>query len=624
MASKTLTIEIGNEFIKICESELKKNSITVHSAVSVQTPEESVEDGFIRNDTLVSQTIKQAMSQESISAKEVVFVLSSSRIASKEVVLPYVKKKEKIQEMINANASDYFPIDINEYVFSYTILEEIKTKEEEKIRVLVYAAPSLMVEGYFELAATLGMKVKAVDYSGNSTLQLIKIQIDKKPTLVVQLGMDTTIASVMVDDVLRLQRTIPYGESLLLQSVTESRKVSSKVALELLSQVQIVKDSLDKDETTGSLKYLINNVNRVIEYYSSRNADTPLEKIVIIGEGADVMGMDVLFNNETGLPSERLTILKNVEPYNRMKISNSVLRNYMANFGASIDPIHFEPKRMAAAAQESKGESGTPFIIVGVVALAAAAALAIIPMVRLNNKEKTLEDLKTQISKKEYIEDVYAENEESTKMRDSMELYDLGTHSNTEYTPEVIDYLETIIPKDMKISSFNVEEGVVSMQVICTDKTQLAGFLEDLGNNSFLYTEDEEIVHIMHVTSDGYSEDTPEDDEDSENTVSRVTANVSFRVLSNDYLKLWLKEYEVVGFAHKSTKESVEEAIKNDTMTTNDATSDSKDSKSEDKDDDKDSSDSKSEDKSDDSDSSDSSSESSSSSSEKTTEKEAN
>ena len=192
MASKTLTIEIGNEFIKICESERRRDQIIVHTAVSVQTPEESVEDGFIRNNMLVSTAIRQAMTQEQITAKEVVFVLSSSRIASKEVILPG-GKKVKIQELIDTNASEYFPINVEEYVFSYTVLEAIKTKEEQKTRVLVYAAPDMMVQSYYELAATLGMKVKAVDYSGNSTLQLIKIQIDKKPTLVVQLGMDTTI-----------------------------------------------------------------------------------------------------------------------------------------------------------------------------------------------------------------------------------------------------------------------------------------------------------------------------------------------------------------------------------------------------------------------------------------------
>ena len=600
MASKTLTIEIGNEFIKICESERRRDQIIVHTAVSVQTPEESVEDGFIRNNMLVSTAIRQAMTQEQITAKEVVFVLSSSRIASKEVILPG-GKKVKIQELIDTNASEYFPINVEEYVFSYTVLEEIKTKEEQKTRVLVYAAPDMMVQSYYELAATLGMKVKAVDYSGNSTLQLIKIQIDKKPTLVVQLGMDTTIASVMVDDVLRLQRTIPYGESLLLQSVVESRKVSTKVALELLSQAQIVKESLDADETTGSLKYLINNVNRVIEYYSSRNTDTPIEKIVIIGEGADVMGMDILFSNETGLPAERLTMLKNVEPYNRMKISNSVLRNYMANFGASLDPIHLEPKSAKMVKNtDSSNDSGVPYFLLAGIFAIAAVGLFVYPNLKNKELNNKLDDIKAEISNKEGIHKVYEENEKSKTDLLDAELFDSATHSNAEYTYDLLKYFEKIVPKDMQVQSFNVTNNQVSVTVEYTDRLQLIGFVEGLEEgDSITYDEledklvedgiiekdsdeksddkqtkkdsDEEkdmntYTHIYNLTVGGYSSDLEPgvalglETADNSKTVEKLTADIAFNIASDKYLKDYIDEGVITGYQPSASETTEEEA----------------------------------------------------------------
>ena len=600
MASKTLTIEIGNEFIKICESERRRDQIIVHTAVSVQTPEESVEDGFIRNNMLVSTAIRQAMTQEQITAKEVVFVLSSSRIASKEVILPG-GKKVKIQELIDTNASEYFPINVEEYVFSYTVLEAIKTKEEQKTRVLVYAAPDMMVQSYYELAATLGMKVKAVDYSGNSTLQLIKIQIDKKPTLVVQLGMDTTIASVMVDDVLRLQRTIPYGESLLLQSVVESRKVSTKVALELLSQAQIVKESLDADETTGSLKYLINNVNRVIEYYSSRNTDTPIEKIVIIGEGADVMGMDILFSNETGLPAERLTMLKNVEPYNRMKISNSVLRNYMANFGASLDPIHLEPKSAKMVKNtDSSNDSGVPYFLLAGIFAIAAVGLFVYPNLKNKELNNKLDDIKTEISNKEGIHKVYEENEKSKTDLLDAELFDSATHSNAEYTYDLLKYFEKIVPKDMQVKSFEVKNNQVSVTVEYTDRLQLIGFVEGLEEgDSITYDEledklvedgiiekdsdeksddkdtkkdsDEEkdmntYTHIYNLTVGGYSSDLEPgvalglETADNSKTVEKLTADIAFNIASDKYLKDYIDEGVITGYQPSASETTEEEA----------------------------------------------------------------
>ena len=122
MASRTLTIEVGNEFIKIVELQKAKGKVMVHHAISVQTPPDSVEDGFVRNVSQVAEKIRNAMAEEQISANEVTFVLNSSRVATKEVPLPLVKK-DKIQELVNINASDYFPVNIDDYVIRNYVID---------------------------------------------------------------------------------------------------------------------------------------------------------------------------------------------------------------------------------------------------------------------------------------------------------------------------------------------------------------------------------------------------------------------------------------------------------------------------------------------------------------------
>lgn len=516
MASRTLTIEVGNEFIKVCEMQKNKNSVMVHHATSVQTPQNTVEDGFIRDIQAVAEAIRGALTQEQIIGKEVIFVLNSSRVATKEVILPLVKR-DKIQELVNVNASEYFPVNIEDYVLSYTVLEEKKTKEEQKSRILVFAAPETMVQSYFDLAAKLGMKVKAVDYAGNSTLQLIKIQIDMKPTMVVQLGMDTTIVSVMNNNVLQLQRTIPYGESLLLNQVMETRNVKANVALELLSSAQIVKESLDKDETTSSLRHLISNVNRVIEYYSSRNQEAPLQKIVIIGEGADVLGMDVLFANETGLQAERLTVLKNVESFNRIKISTSLLKQYMANIGASLDPIHLQPKADSGVQQKEKSVSLAPYVAAMGVLLAIAAAGFIYPTIVINGKKDDKAALEKDVKELSYVNDLEVQYNNATADVEGMNKVHLLTCNNTEYILDLIDYIEKNMPANSSYSGFGINDGAVSLNGVTMVEYEQAGFLDSLYDNP----------HIYDIKTDGYTKDYEQ---------NRVSFNVSFSVLSDDFM----------------------------------------------------------------------------------------
>lgn len=515
MASKTLTIEVGNEFIKICEMQKNKNTVMVHHATSVQTPADTVEDGLVRDIGQVADTIRRVLAEEQIMTREVTFVLNSSRVATKEVILPLVKR-DKIQELVNANASEYFPVNIDDYVLSYTVLEEKRTKEEQKSRILVFAAPELMVQSYFNLANILGMKVKAVDYAGNSTLQLIKLQIDEKPTLVVQLGIDTTIVSVMNNNILQLQRTIPYGESLLLNSVMESRNVKANVALELLSSAQIIKESLDKDETTGSLKYLISNVNRVIEYYSGRNQDALLQKIVIIGEGADVLGMDVLFANETGLPTECLTLLKNVESYNRIKISTALLKQYMANIGSSLDPIHLQPKvSMTDKSAKGKPESIVPYVAAMVVFLVIAAALVIYPTVSLKMKEDKKKDYQDKVESLSYVNKLEQDYNNATAKKNGIKSVYLATCDNTEWALDMLEFLESNMPQNSYFGGLSISGGTVAIQSVTMAEYEVAGFLDALESNE----------HIGNVTTTGYTKD-------YERNV--VSFSVNFSVISDD------------------------------------------------------------------------------------------
>lgn len=480
MAAKVVTIEIGNDFIKICEAQqMKGKSVTVHNAISVETPDGAMEDGIIRDMAAVADKIRSAMAEEQIAATAATFILSSARVVTREVVLPIVKK-EKIQETLIVNASEYFPVNIDEYVLSYTILEMKNTKEEKKTRLLVFAAPEMMVQGYYDLAKQLNMKVNAVDYIGNSTLQLIKIQIDERPTLVIQMGMDSTIVSVMNHNVLQLQRNISYGESLLLNAVMEDKKVSTKAAIELMAQAKLVKPYLEDDKITSSLKYLVSNVNRVVEYYSGRNREAPLQTAIIIGDGADVLGLDELFTNELNLHTERITLLKNVESYNRIKLSTSLLKLYMANIGATISPINFQTKAASSTDSKEVKEKGSNspvyYAVAGLLALVAVGLFAV-PFAQYRSSVNKKENLQSDIDAISDIQKTVSDYYTAYDKISDLEGFHQMSMTHDQWTLKFFETIEKVAPKGTRISALSITNGMVTMNAAFQSKEQVADFV---------------------------------------------------------------------------------------------------------------------------------------------------
>lgn len=101
--NKVLTIDITNESITITEvTASEKKTSTVHNAIIFETPEDAYEDGFIRDKERIAEAIKSQLAANGITNKNAIFVLTSTKIVNREVLVPFVKEN-KIKGIINAN-----------------------------------------------------------------------------------------------------------------------------------------------------------------------------------------------------------------------------------------------------------------------------------------------------------------------------------------------------------------------------------------------------------------------------------------------------------------------------------------------------------------------------------------
>ena len=232
-SSRVLTIDITNESITLVEvSPSAKKQTEVHNALIFETPEGAYEDGFIKDPEKIAGAIKEQLNANGITNKNVIFVLTSTKIVNREVLIPEVREN-KVKGIVTANASEYFPVNIEDYVVSHSILEHVTNEDKTKqLKLMVVAAPLNMVKGYYELGSILGLNVESIDYVGNAMLQLIKTQTSSSmTTMVIQLGSESTILNIVKGDTLLLQRTIPYGTNAVVTEVMDEKNVDATTAM---------------------------------------------------------------------------------------------------------------------------------------------------------------------------------------------------------------------------------------------------------------------------------------------------------------------------------------------------------------------------------------------------------
>ncbi len=513
--NKVLSVDITNESITIIElTASAKKQTNIHNVIIFETPEDSFEDGVIKEPEKIAAAIRDNLANRGITNKNAIFTLSSTKIVNREVVIPFVKEN-KIRGIINANSSEYFPVNIEDYVVSHSVLETVTDEENNKqLRVLAVAAPSHMVKAYYDLAAMAGLNVIDLDYIGNAMLQLIKTQTNANTTtMVIQLGSESTVLNIVQGENLLLQRTVPYGTNSVVNVVMDDKGVDATTAMTLLQNDRLITVDFDDNEATGAFRYLINNIGRVMDFYATKNPDKPIEDVFLTGDGALIRGIDGLFKIQLNVNTRIMDSLYNIkfDPSIDMKVYNPVY--LVAPIGAAFAPMGFVP---LDAGKKAGGEGGSgsvaPFVAVLVLAAIGAAAMAFISIKGKQDAEDEKAQLEADISRLSDIEQIIIDWEASNaKVADAVLMTGSTYHLN-ENAREFIAQLEEKIPTSVVIDSFSSSDSGVVIPAKSTSYEAIADFIMQLktmdcisdayvGNISESESESGEIVYSFSVTA---------------------------------------------------------------------------------------------------------------------------
>ncbi len=481
MAKKVISITISESNIKLCEVTGNKGGASVHKAVTVETPQGAYEDGYLRNIEELGRTLKRALAGAGMKSKEVVFSIYSTRIASRDVLIPYVKEN-KINDVINTNATEYFPVNVEDYLITYKYKGVVEGEDGKQLSVLVYAAPESMVSSYYELADILGKSVVAVDYAGNSSAQLMCKQLGILVSLVIHVEKEYSMVSVFKEGSLRIQRVIPYGKDLVIGAMKNDRNISEEEALSILAVERVIHNTFDGDEVTESLRYLINNVERVVDYYNSKYSEEPIEAAYLTGESVELLGLENLCANEFRFSVMQIMNLNNVSV--AKDLFHSTISKYALNIGAVIDPCNFVAKRAAA---DVKKKSNMKFFRLSLLlAILVSVILIVIPIPEYMDVTFKMLKVSKGIKQLKHVQSEVDEYYAYKDAHDDMKIFYDSSVNNNKTLSKYIEDMEKVMPSDMSVKVMNITNGVVNITGETSSKESVARYLLEIKALSYV------------------------------------------------------------------------------------------------------------------------------------------
>lgn len=501
--ARFLSIEAESTQIRVGEVEISGRKGRMLQCFCVPVPQGSVEDGQIRDTKGLGELLRQQLNERGIRTKKAWFVTGSTRIASREVQIPLVKKS-RIQSIIEANATDYFPIDVTKYVMSYIILgitgekgkkgEEAEQKkaadQERQYRLMVYASPKAISTAYYEFAQSAGLNLAGITYTGNTVYQTVQEEYTSGAHILIKVELENTGISIIRDGKLSFQRNINYGIESAVETIRSFPQFGDRLevqdALQLLSEKKWIYPSLDgeigeepdtvKSEVTESLRYLVGNISRIMDYYISRNGDVNFESIVLCGMGGQVQGLAELLTQELGQKVELLTKIT------RYSVPDTNKHEGLFLYIAVMDPVKSGLNLMEKTGRKQKEVKETlsgAWVVFGVGALA-AVALAVAGVGARIYQTHEQDRLNQRITEEQSIEDVYAAYNNAKSQYDNFQSMYAYTNTPNEGLEAFIQEMEEKMPSSITVETFSSTGSQVSFSMRVASKSEAANTLIQL------------------------------------------------------------------------------------------------------------------------------------------------
>ena len=506
---KVLSVELGVQTSRICELEISGKKQTVINSCTFDTPEGAVEDGYIRNKDILAISMKSAMQKYGMNAKSAVFSITSSKIANREVNMPKMPDN-KVQAFVQTNAKEYFPIEVENYVITYKKLEEVKEEDTSKYRILVLAAPNDLIETYYEMSKVLQIDIIAIDYSGNSSYQILKKQNMKDVNVFIQLNENNTLINILNNGTLILQRTVPYGVSAIVDAaincgefdIVDKETAYDKLFTDTLVNPKLNESAIDdvalsymdsnndaysqqirqmkaKDEITDALSYLVNNSIRVLDYYSSKFPDKKVHNIYLIGLGSKIKGIVPLFRNEVFSEIMKLENVVGIDFSKSSHLVNEDKSEFVSCLGAMLDPVDFVPKQHADAAKQKQQSKYFKLIVVG--ALALSGILVAYPLINMSAKKLTKTKLEKEIEDNQDVQKIINEAADADSKYINATTISAKTTSYTYLLNVLLEEIEDAMPKGSYTSNFSYTETGITLSMTASSLEEVGQFIINAG-----------------------------------------------------------------------------------------------------------------------------------------------
>ena len=307
-----LGIDIGSSSVKIVELKNDKGRPRLVTYGFIEQPNNIVKIDSKENREKIIKSIKSIVSKAKTTSAKAIAALPSYTVFSSIIHLPQMAEKEMVQA-VKWEAKKFVPLPLEEMILDWKLIKEegkkeitspkkpeeqkepeqavsaVKTKVEKTNKILLTAAPKLLVERYIDIFKQAGLQLVSLETEAFA-LERSLIGNDKSPVIVVDIGAVATNISVIVGSIPLINRSIDVGGNSITKAIANSLNIDLRRAEQFKRDFGMSQSGQEPNsEIPNKIEFIISSVVNEIKYVINlyqNQSEQAIEKMILSGGSA--------------------------------------------------------------------------------------------------------------------------------------------------------------------------------------------------------------------------------------------------------------------------------------------------------------------------------------------------
>jgi type IV pilus assembly protein PilM len=365
---RVVGIDFDSSQIRFVELKGSSRAPNIQNAGFIILPEETVKEGKISNEENMKLALKELWNKYKIKSKNVILGISNSDIIMRFIKIPRVPI-DKLSNIIKFQASDYMPVNIEEFELDYEFIGEDSKEMNSEFNILLVAARKKMLYEFISVFKSVGLTVSDIKSSALIMDKLIPESFRNGISAIANISSEVCNILIVNEGIVKFARTVMLRESLsdairkmyinkylnvsydfnveskTLNSNTDrvsnakneiKKQNEANQVNEVLKHNEVLKSDIITDESDDKSDSYKEGVNQIVDfiteeirssvgYFISQNRNLQINNVFLLGYDDAI---EYLSNSLKDNIYANIEILK---PYENLYKQHSLRKNYNYN-----------------------------------------------------------------------------------------------------------------------------------------------------------------------------------------------------------------------------------------------------------------------------------------------------